>query len=117
MSKRLDRWHRDAKFRICRMFGLTAALIAAATTSMTSPVQAETACAPRPDVFKALTKQFAEQSVGIGFASNGNMVELFTGKDGASWTIVITLPNGMTCPVLDGEGWEKLAIKVAGRVS
>ena len=45
------------------------------------------------------------------------MVELFVGKDDASWTIVVTLPNGMTCPALDGEGWEKLPIKVAGTVS
>ncbi len=121
MSKRLDRrQYRDVQLRFCRMFGLTAALIGAigaATTSMTAPVQAQTACAPRPDVLKALTKEYAEQSVGMGLASNGNMVELFAGKDGASWTIVVTLPNGMTCPVLDGQGWEKLPIKVAGRVS
>ena len=58
-----------------------------------------------------------EQATGMGLASTGNMVELFAGKGGTSWTIVVTLPNGMSCPVLDGEGWEKLAIKIAGRVS
>ncbi len=121
MSKSLEgRQYRDAQFRIRRMFGLTAALIGVigvATTSMTLPVQAQAACASRPDVIKALTKEYAEQSVGMGLASDGNVVELFTNKDGASWTIVVTLPNGMACPVLDGKGWEKLAIKVVGRAS
>lgn len=121
MSKRLDgKKHSDAYFRIRRRFGLTAALIGmvgAAATSMAVPVQAQVACAARADVLKALTKEYAEQSVGMGLASDGNVVELFTGKDGASWTIVVTLPNGMACPVLAGEGWEKLAIKVTGRAS
>ncbi len=102
------------------MVGPTAALIGAigaATVSLTAPAHAETACAPRADVLEALTKGFAERSVGMGLASNGNMVELFASNDGASWTIVVTLPNGMSCPVLAGESWEKLPLEVAGRVS
>ena len=123
MSKRLDRrQHRETQIRIRRMIGLTAALIGAiavATISMTVKAEAETQtpCAPRAQVLEALTGNYAEQSVGMGLASNGGMAELFVGKDSASWTIVVTLPNGMSCAILDGEGWEKLPIKVAGRAS
>ncbi len=121
MSKRSNRrLHRKPRARIPRMVGLTAALIGAigaATVSLTGQARAEASCAPRADVIEALTKGYTERSVGMGLASDGNMVELFQSKDGASWTIVVTLPNGMSCPAFAGQGWEKLPLKVAGRVS
>ena len=121
MSKKLTfKQRRETEDRIGKFLFLTAVLIAAigiSSLSFVSSAKAQTACAPRADVLEALTKGYTEQAKGMGLASNGNIVELFAGKDGASWTIVVTLPNGMSCPVFDGEGWEKLAIKVAGRVS
>jgi hypothetical protein len=121
MSKRLDREDcRETQVRIRHRIGLTAALLGAigtATVSMITPAVAQLACAPRTEVLEGLTKRYAEQSVGMGLASNGNVVELFAGKDGASWTIVITLPRGISCPVFEGESWENLNRRVAGRLS
>lgn len=121
MSKRLDqRLRRETQTRILRKVGLTAALIGAigaATVSVTASARAESSCAPRAEVIEALTKGYTERSVGMGLASDGNMIEMFQSKDGASWTIVVTLPNGMSCPAFAGQGWEKLPLKVAGRVS
>ncbi len=41
------------------------------------------------------------------FAS-GALVELLTTKDGTTWTIILTSPQGRSCLIASGEGWRPL---------
>ena len=45
--------------------------------------------------------------------TTGTMVEVLT-SDKGSWTILTTLPNGLSCMVAAGKYWENLPKKVAG---
>lgn len=73
-------------------------------------VQAQTPnCAPRPEVLRRLAETYGETRRGIGMAQQGAVMEVFASDDTGSWTITVTLPNGLTCLVAAGEAYEVLA--------
>ena len=73
-----------------------------------SPASAQSACASHAEVLKQLGGAYSEAQVAIGLASNGGVVEVFSTDDGSSWTIVMTMPTGMSCVVTSGEAWEQI---------
>lgn len=64
-------------------------------------------CYPRDELLALLAERYGEQPAGAGIAA-GNLVELLTRPDGASWTILIIRPDGTACPAAAGEGWTDL---------
>lgn len=64
------------------------------------------ACSPRQDVLGQLADKFKEAPVAVGLANNGGLLEVLTAGDGATWTIIITMPNGVSCLVAAGESWQ-----------
>ena len=44
----------------------------------------------------------------MGLASSGGVVEVVASEDGTSWSIIVTLPGGVTCLVASGEDWETI---------
>jgi hypothetical protein len=90
-------------------YGLTAIAAAAALTASTSPVSAQTACAPRDTVLERLSQKYGETRQSIGLGSNDAVVEVFASAETGSWTITVTMPNGTTCLVASGEAFETLA--------
>ena len=73
-------------------------------------VQAQTPnCAQRPDVLQRLAETYGETRRGIGMARQGTVMEVFASDDTGTWTITVTLPNGLTCLVAAGEAYETLA--------
>ncbi|WP_170343330.1 hypothetical protein [Ruegeria arenilitoris] len=73
-------------------------------------VQAQTPnCAPRPDVLQRLAETYGETRRGIGMARQGTVMEVFASDDTGTWTITVTLPNGLTCLMAAGEAYETLA--------
>lgn len=66
------------------------------------------ACTERSEVISHLAKKYAESPVAIGLANNGGVIEVLSSNKGSSWTIVITMPNGMTCMIAAGESWESV---------
>ena len=40
--------------------------------------------------------------------TNGRLVELLTAKDGLTWTIILTSPQGVSCLIASGDGWRPL---------
>lgn len=83
-------------------------LIAAFVITFSPPTAWATPCAPRPEVIDQLAENHAEAPVGIGLASNGGLLELLTNESGATWTLIITMPNGQSCMVAAGEDWQSL---------
>ena len=74
-------------------------------------VQAENArnCAPRAAVVERLVSGYGETRQSIGLGSNNAVIEVFASRDTGSWTITVTLPNGLTCLVASGQSFETLA--------
>ena len=65
-------------------------------------------CASRPEFLKQLSKQFNEEPVALGLTNNGSLIEVLTSDDGSTWTIMISRPNGSSCLIAAGEGWEEM---------
>ena len=82
------------------------ALLAALLFS--TAAQSAPTCDKRAVIMRQLESKYDERPVAIGIANNGGVVEVLTTPDGRTWTIVITLPNGMTCLVAAGEDWETI---------
>ncbi|MBB6409257.1 hypothetical protein [Mesorhizobium sangaii] len=98
-----------SRFELTRTKVMGAALILVAISTL--PVAAETGsppCAPRPELLKQLSSRFKEAPVALGLAKNGSVIEVLTSDDGETWTILISQPNGPSCLVASGEGWEEL---------
>lgn len=71
--------------------------------------QAGQNCAPRERVITQLAERFGETRQSIGIESNNSVVEVFASNETGSWTIILTLPNGLSCLVAAGESFETLA--------
>ncbi len=88
---------------------LTAFFAAAALGVAAAPADARQAvCDSRTKILDHLDSKYSEKPVALGMAANGSLVEILSTDDGATWTIVITHPNGTTCLMAAGEHWETL---------
>ena len=85
-----------------------AMFLLAASAFMAHSAAAQQAGMPRAEVVQTLGDRYAEESVGLGIAQNGGVIELFTSKDGATWTIVLTMPNGLSRVIATGESWMQI---------
>lgn len=74
--------------------------------SFTSPVSAQNqmACEMRAKITKTLKKEYAELPISAGLDNAGRMIEVFASEKG-SWTILITMPTGVSCLMATGESW------------
>ena len=99
-----------SSFALTRMkvAGAAIGLIAMSAIPAAAAAPASPPCAPRPELLKQLAKQFHEQPAALGLTSNGSLIEVLTSDDGETWTILISQPNGSSCLVAVGEGWEEL---------
>lgn len=90
--------------------GVAAALIAPALVFGSAAAFAadNPPCGKRTDLLKHLASRFSEAPVASGVTENGGMVEVLASNDGATWTLLVTVPGGLTCLLAAGEGWENL---------
>ncbi len=102
--------------RIFAAIGLAPTLMMAAVT-LSSPANAQAVCLAHADLVKQLSTRYAEEPMGIGLGNDGNVMQLFTSKDGNTWTLVRTLPDGTSCMMAGGEAWADTPTPVAGRAS
>jgi hypothetical protein len=65
-------------------------------------------CAPHDTVASNLAGQYAERPRSMGLAQDNTVMELYA-ADSGTWTLTVTLPNGMTCLVAAGTSFETLA--------
>ncbi|KUF12657.1 hypothetical protein [Pseudoponticoccus marisrubri] len=66
-------------------------------------------CAPRAAVVERLAITYGETRQSMGLGSNNAVMEVFASPESGSWTITVTLTNGMTCLVASGQAFEELA--------
>lgn len=66
-------------------------------------------CVPHKVAVDQLSEMFNEKVVGLGLGKNQkSVVELYVSSKG-SWTILVTLTNGMSCIAAAGENWTDTA--------
>ena len=63
-------------------------------------------CGQRSKVVERLQTRYGETRQSMGLAQNNGVVEVFASTTSGTWTILITLPNGMTCLVAAGSAFE-----------
>ena len=74
-----------------------------------SPVHAQQICGWRTDLAKHLSKVYTEFPVGRGLTKEGTLFEIFAASNG-SWTMLETLPNGISCLRGSGDSWSNLPL-------
>ena len=87
---------------------VAAALLAVAmlVAGEARPAHAQTSWVQRTRLLERLAEAYADHPAALGLAANGNLIEVLTTRDGASWTILITRPDGVSCVVEFGEHWQ-----------
>ena len=55
-----------------------------------------------------LTKQYSEAPVAAGVANSGALIEVLTNDGGATWSILVSQPDGTSCLVAAGREWQAL---------
>lgn len=92
--------------------GVTAALCGFIATAAHGQGQQ---CAPRANVIEHLADQFEQARQSVGLSPDGQaMIETFANSETGTWTILVSLPNGMSCLIADGIGWEAVDEKPQG---
>jgi hypothetical protein len=88
--------------------GLGLSLIGLVSIGMSFNVAAQQngRCLPHDEMLKHLSQQFKEKPVAMGVSDNGSLLELFATPDGATWTALVTRPNGVSCVVMSGDTWQ-----------
>jgi len=97
---------------------LRAALVAAFFMPASVPAASAAGgllCYPRDDLFAGLEARHGERPAFAGVTADGRLFEVLVGPDG-SFTAFISLPEGLACPLVAGEGWRP-APKSSGAMS
>lgn len=96
----------------CLFAGLVLSVVAG--SNIAGAAQPNHSCTDRASALAHLSKKYSEAPVAIGLANNGGVVEVLTDSAGATWSIIITMPDGTACMVAAGEHWEPLRPIKAG---
>lgn len=81
----------------------------AALILVTQQAQAAEPCGPHAKVIELLARSYGEARQGIGLNGEQRVMEIFVNAKTGSWTITVTLPDGLTCLAATGEHFETIA--------
>ena len=81
------------------------ALIFSLVLAFAMPAAAQSPCGPRLEFLNELRLKYKEVPVAMGLTANGGVIELLVSEIG-SWTLIITMPNSLTCGFASGQSWE-----------
>jgi hypothetical protein len=91
-----------------------AAILGVAPLVLTPPATAGP-CAPHKELAKYLAENHFERRRGAGLTRDGKLFEIFISEKG-TWTVLVSLPTGVSCIVLDGTDWEGRSLAVGPEV-
>ncbi|MEO1239617.1 MAG: hypothetical protein AAFW64_08160 [Pseudomonadota bacterium] len=63
-------------------------------------------CGPRQPLVERLADRYGESRQSIGLGTQNRIVETYANSETGSWTITVTLPNGMMCLLASGHAFE-----------
>lgn len=99
--------------RTIRGIGLALFLAASAGAAAAGPIDARHGhggmpCGDRDAILDHLRAAYDETPVAIGLDARGRVVEILAAESG-SWTMLVTLPNGLSCLAGSGDAFEMIA--------
>jgi len=98
---------RPAKF--LHLAALTAAAAIYVALATQANAQGPRNCGTRENVVTRLAEGFGETRQSVGIGANNAVVEVFASDETGSWTIIFTMPTGMSCLVASGQSFEEVA--------
>ena len=81
------------------------ALLMAVFVAFPAMAQEPAPCVKRTDFLSHLSSNYDEAPVALGLTASGRVLEVVA-SEGGSWTIIVTMPNGVSCGIASGEHWE-----------
>lgn len=90
-----------------------AAVAAALLSLAVQPAAGQHVCAARSDIVKSLQQEYEETPNAMGMSDSGAVIEVLSARDGKTWTILMTTPDGTSCVIATGEMWERMPEQVA----
>ncbi|HEY3146629.1 MAG TPA: hypothetical protein VGJ75_09770 [Dongiaceae bacterium] len=72
------------------------------------PQAAPKTCLPHKGVDGKLRSEFGEKVLGRGISKDGTLLEIFMAQNEGTFTVIKTTPDGTSCVVDFGEGWQTL---------
>jgi len=95
---------------------ITMSLGLAAALFTTTHAQAEPAnCAARGQIVDRLEQGYGETRQSIGLGQDNSLVEIFASAETGTWSILVTMTNGLSCLVASGESFEVMQEQVVFR--
>ena len=88
-------------------------LCLAPTIANAQQPQAQPPCGDHDKIVAQLSAKYKEAPRAMGITGGNSFLEIYVSPSG-TWTTMITTPNGPTCIVGTGEGWEDITPKPAG---
>lgn len=82
-------------------------MAAAAAIFMSWPAaaQQQSRCDARGALSAYLAGKYREATVAIALTDDGRLLEVLASPDGATWSIILTPPEGPACVVATGRDW------------
>jgi hypothetical protein len=75
----------------------------------TTPPQApQRTCLSHDSAGAKLRQEFGEKVLGRGVSNDGTLLEIFMAQKDGTFTVIKTTPDGTSCVVDFGEGWQTL---------
>ncbi len=72
-----------------------------------APAQGPAPCGPRDEILSALSQKYSEAPSAIGLTSTGELLQVLTSADHATWSIVVSRADGLSCIVAVGADWQE----------
>ena len=69
----------------------------------------QASCAKRDMIVERLATKYGESRQSAGLNQNNGMVEVFASDETGTWTILVTMPNGISCLMAAGKAWQGVA--------
>lgn len=91
-----------------QIIGLTFGVAALLMATQHAFAQAPRHCGERANIVNRLAETYGETRRSMGLGTDNAVVEMFASADTGTWTITVTMANGVTCLVASGRAYEEL---------
>lgn len=81
---------------------------------MATPSHGASLCGAHDALKAALKGRYSETKFGMGLALSENLIEISKSKNGDTWTILVTTPEGETCVIAAGQQWIEVVQETGG---
>lgn len=90
-----------------KILSLVFAALTIALITTPALAQQNSTCADRAQIIEQLGNIYGETRQSIGLGGDGIAIEVFASLETGTWTIISTRPDGLTCVLAAGDGFER----------